>query len=289
MACARIRHVRVTLRHIGLHLRLTSTLSELIEKAVRLKLDLFQCFLVLQSSGRLIVPTNEDAQHFLTLRRQYFKDVILHGSYWINLASIYNTKHYSMDREIALAKKLAFNYIVLHAGSAKGGRNKYDGIDAVVRVLNTACVKDPDIHFVLENAAFGNLSVGGDIEDFALILKKLDRPEKLLFCIDTAHAHSYGYDVHSEAGQEQFIQLLATAIGIERIALLHLNDTKQIMGSKRDQHDILGQGLLGVEALRRFAMHPNLAHIPLLLELPDVPEEKETEILAIVRSWHEKL
>jgi len=279
-------HVRNSLRVIGLHLRLTSTLTALIEKAIRLELPLFQSFLVVQESGKLLVPDAQDVQTFIALRQKYFKDVFMHGSYWINVANIRMNRHYNLQRELKLAHQLEYSHIILHPGSAKGAQLKSEGIDAVARVLNKIFSKTPHIRIVLENGAHGNLTVGSDLEDFKTILEKLKFPDSISFCIDTAHAHSYGYDLSSMSAQEVFIDILEETIGIERIALLHLNDTKQIRGSKVDKHEIIGDGVIGDEALKQFVLNPRIAHIPLIMELPELSEEEEYKVLDKVRAWH---
>jgi len=276
------------LRETGLHLRLMTTLTDVVQKALRLELSFFQLFLVLQGTGTLVQPDDTDVQSFLTLRREHFKDMYVHGSYWINLAGVRFTKHHSLDRELALAKKLEFTHMVLHPGSAKGAKTKLEGIDAMAIALNKALRKEHTIKIVIENGAYGALSVGGDLQDFHILLQKLEYPEKVLFCIDTAHAHSFGYDLVDPASQDAFVKSLDDLIGIDRIALLHLNDTNEKRGSQNDRHEVVGQGALGDDVLKRFALHPRLIHIPLLMELPVLPDDQERAILEKVRSWHDE-
>jgi deoxyribonuclease-4 len=272
-------------RLIGLHLRLTSNLTALIEKAIRLELPFFQCFLVHQHTKRLGRFDDEDVRTFLALRKN-FKDIYLHGSYWINLSSVRITHHRSLIRELKLAHQLDFTHIVLHGGSAKGGKNKREGIEALARSLNNILKSERTVTFVLENSAHGRLNIGGDLQDYKLLLERLDYPDSISFCIDTAHAHSYGYSLNTEQDQEKFIETLESTIGIERIVLLHLNDTLQKCSSKMDKHEVLGEGMIGDEWLRKFVMHPKLAHIPIIMELPEMSETQEFKILEKVRSWH---
>lgn len=274
------------IRKVGLHLRLVTSFTDVIQKALRLEVPIFQCFLLSQQSGTILEPTPEDVASFLALRKKHFGDVYVHGSYWINLAGIRFAKHFSLDRELALAKRLEFTHMVLHPGSAKGAKAKHEGIEAMARAINKTMRTEHTIKIVLENTAFARLSVGGDLEDFRQLLAKLDHPEKILFCIDTAHAYSYGYDLVDPVKREAFIAQLDATIGIDRIALLHINDTQEACGSRQDRHAMFGTGLLGESTLREFAMHDKLKHIPLLLELPIVSEADERIILDKVKSWH---
>ena len=162
---------------------------------------------------------------------------------------------------------------------------RLEGIDALAIALNHLFKQERDIILVLENSCHGNLAVGSDIIDFKLLLEKIDKPERINFCIDTAHAYSFGYNIADSAEQEKFIQLLDTTIGIDRIKLIHLNDTLEQLGSRIDRHAIIGEGVIGKDALYHFAMHPQLCHIPLLLELPELTIEEELVVLNKVREW----
>lgn len=252
---------------------------------MRLSVPLFQCFFIRQETGELIKFDDGDVKSFLTLRRQHFGDLYLHGSYWINLAGIKYTNHYCLKRELHMARWLEFTHIVLHPGAAKGARNRVEGIDAMARVINATMKHEHDIKIVIENGAHGNFSVGGDLHDFQQLLTKLDHPEKILFCIDTAHAHSYGYNIIDAQPRQEFIDLLSTTIGIQRIAVLHVNDTQERRGSRNDRHEVVGKGVLGDAVLRDFVMHPLLVDIPIIMELPVIEEDEEQALLNKVISW----
>ncbi len=262
-----------------------SSLTELVARADSLDLPFFQCFFVPQESGKLIHVTNDEAQEFLKIRRTRFSNLFCHVSYWVNLSSLGNNGLPQLRREINCAQRLEFAHFVVHAGNAKGAVDKMEGIDALARVLNNLFAQEQDIIVLLENSCHGNLVVGSDIMDFKLLLEKIDQPERINFCIDTAHAHSFGYSIISLDDQKAFIHFLDTTIGIDRIKLIHLNDTAEKRGSRIDRHSILGQGNIGEDALKNFVMHPQLEHIPLLLELPDISVEDELVVLNKVREW----
>lgn len=274
------------MRNSGLHIRINSTLQDVLSHAQGLELPFFQCFLTTRT-GQLLSFEADDIQKFLEARRNYFKNLYVHGSYWINLANIRYTNHYALFRELELARKLEFTHMIIHPGSTKGSENRLDGIDAMARVLNKLFVSPilGDMQIVLENTAHGSFSIGGDLHDFNVLLHKLDKPEKLQFCIDTAHAYVYGYNIKDEQEQNIFIDLIESLLGINSIALLHLNDTQELCGSKIDQHEIPGMGNLGIQSLKRFALHQKLRDIPILMELPEVSQEREKEILAMVQNW----
>jgi deoxyribonuclease-4 len=227
-----------------------------------------------------------DVNLFLRNYRPAFNRLYVHGSYWINLANISRTKHHILTKELYWAKKLAFTHMILHPGSAKGAAHRQEGIDALVYALNGILKREHDIKIVLENTAHGKMSIGGDMLDFEQVLQKIDYPDRVMFCIDTAHAFAYGYDVKDAHGQDAFMALLDKTIGIERIALLHVNDTHEHLGSCLDRHHMIGDGLIGEEALRRFVLHPKLCTIPMLMEPPIASFSQEHGMLKKVLSWH---
>lgn len=272
-------------RAVGLHIRVPDSLFFVLEKAQRLSLDLFQCFLLSEITQQFFILDAQDTALFFQQHTANYAQRYMHASYLINLADTRRMLHPLLVHEINFGKKYGFTHMILHAGFTKGANNKIAGIDAVARALNGAMRYENNISFVLENTAFGALAVGSDLNDFAVLLSKLDKPDQISFCLDTAHAHAYGYDIKSKPGLEQFISLVDDTMGIDKLQLIHLNDTFEKCGAHADRHHMTGEGEIGWDALQAFAMHPRLAHLPLIMELPPVSEEKEWEIVEKVRSW----
>lgn len=275
------------MRQIGLHLRIMTNLLDMVAQAVRLNLQIFQCFFVHQVTGLYLEPDDDEIKQFRLLREKYFDTLYVHGSYWMNLAgpNYENTLH-TLKREFTLAHQLGFNTVVLHPGSWSGSQTKSQGIDTIARVLNAVCQREAGITILLENMAFGQKTIGSDLTDFQELRKKIDKPEMIKFCIDTAHAFAYGYNIIDPHEQKKFIQLIETTLGAKAVKLLHINDTQEKLASKRDKHDAVGKGSIGVDALRSFMLQPELAEIPCILELPELAEDEQKHYLDLVRSWH---
>ena len=216
------------MNYIGLHIRFSSSLESVIQKAARLNLPLFQCFLD-EKPGKRVELSDEQKQAFRASRQQ-FKAAYLHGSYWINLCTDRSSRIERIGKEFELAQELGFSHMVLHPGSAKKYGCKLKGIDQIALTLNSLQRKFKDITIVLENTAHGKLNIGSDLEDFRILLQKVDAPDSLSFCIDTAHAYSYGYDLATLEGHNEFMALVDYTIGVKRVGLIHLNDTKEELG-----------------------------------------------------------
>lgn len=274
------------MKQIGLHLRSADNLLQMMQEVNDLNLPFFQCFLMQKTTGQYITVNKKELTAFLPVRRQWSGNIYAHGSYWINLASSHNqSAYFFLKKEIELAKKLEFTHLILHPGASTGCVDSMDGIDNIARRLNMALKRERDIIVMLENTAHGGNTVGSDINQLALIQSKLDYPECVQFCIDTAHAYAYGYNVADMHEQNRFVQLLDDAIGIKNIGLIHLNDSVEPLGSKQDKHAVIGEGKIGRDALCAFATDMRLLAIPILLELPPSAHERIQELLSIINDW----
>lgn len=272
------------MRPIGLHIRVIDTMVQAADYVEQLDIPLFQCFLVNQSNRKPLQIDPTIAQHFQA--RIVPRKLFVHGSYWINLAQLGAMGLSILKHEIEQAKQLGAQHIILHPGAAHPKATHSEGIDTVARVLNKIMAYEKDIVIVLENTAHAHQAIGSNLADFYTLKQKLDWPENVRFCIDTAHAHAYGYDMSDSTKQQEFINLIDEMIGISMIELIHLNDAIHPHGSRIDKHALIGEGTIGAHALKSFALDPRLAHIPLILELPNLPFEQDSAMLHLVRSWH---
>lgn len=275
-------------RTIGLHLRLTTSLTDLYEKAIRFKISILQCFFIVQNINKYITFSAGDLESSLKMRKKHFKELYLHASYWVNLSGKKNSGWRTFKKELELAQKLQFTHIVIHPGSSTGCKNKEEGIACLAKALNKALSRYHDITIVIENIAHGKMSVGGDLQDFKQMLSQIDEPDRIAFCLDTAHAYSYGYNITTKENIDAFIDEVEDCIGTKRVVLIHLNDAEKKCGSRIDKHATPGQGLIGKDALKLFMNHPRLKHASVILELPLMPEEEEKEILKEIHLWGKK-
>lgn len=275
------------MRSIGLHIRASNGLTSVITQAHLLSLNTLQCFFIAPSGNKLIELEQHDIDSFLAIRRAHFNQLFAHGSYWINLAdrSHRNGNLKALARELALARQLEFTHFVLHPGYAKGVRTKEQGIDVLARALNILFKQESEIELVLENTVHSAMTIGSDINDFGLLLRKLDRPERLRLCLDTSHAFAHGYNIADSVAQDAFFAFIDQTVGFGSIVLIHLNDTHEPLGSLVDKHALIGEGLIGVDMLQRFVNHPAFVHLPLIMELPICSADQERAMVALVRKW----
>lgn len=275
------------MRKIGLHIRIPHTIADAVAYAQTLGMPIFQMFLIDQIARRPLTIDAQAQELFTQLRNSGIRPYV-HGSYFMNLANLTKSAHKTLLREVQQAQQIGAEFFILHPGSATGRLTHKQGIKQLANIMNQLTEHAQPLTFALENTAHGKNAIGSDLEDFKKLKTLLHHPERIAFCIDTAHAHAYGYDVSSSESQEAFISELERTIGIDTIALIHLNDSHYDAGSHIDKHASLGKGTIGRDALREFAMHPKLSSIPLILELPLLSYQQEAAILETVKQWHVK-
>ncbi|HLB40269.1 MAG TPA: deoxyribonuclease IV [Candidatus Babeliales bacterium] len=267
-------------KKIGLHIRPAATLTATITTALELAVPLFQTF----------TPPNHkryadaDLDQYLSLRRNHFQELYLHGSYWINLCRSDQRNLNTIQRELRLARRLEFTHFIIHPGNAEQSRAA--GIEILAQALNQLLAIPAPVKLVLENTAHGNYTVGSDLQDFAALKKLLRYPERLFFCLDTSHAYAYGYDLSDRTQQADFIDLVDATMGCANLVLIHLNDTHETLGSKIDKHLVPGAGQIGQAALQQLVTDPRLMHLPLIMELPPLPDlAAEKAVLIEINRW----
>jgi deoxyribonuclease-4 len=195
-----------------------------------------------------------------------------HDSYLINLSSpdrrLRAMSVRSFEAELRRCAQLGLDFLVTHPGNATDG-DLAAGIERNARGI-TACLEavEGDTRVLLELTAGSGTSVGGTFENLRAILEAIPEPSRARVgvCFDTCHAYSAGYDLVGDyegvwAGFED-------VIGMERLGLIHLNDSKHPFGSRKDRHETLGKGTLGVEPFRRIMLDDRLRDVPKVLETP---------------------
>lgn len=272
------------MRTVGIHLRIDQTLTHTALQAQQLGMRSFQCFITMYASGKSFMPEAADIARFNAMRHS-FDTLFLHASYAINPASCARTHHPVLEREVTIAQALHIPYLILHPGMAMHNDQINEGIDALARVIDTIHAQQADVSLVIENTAQEARAVGSNFAHLKLLLDRIDDPSRIRFCIDTAHAYAYGYDISQISGHNELIDLIDGTIGIERIVVIHLNDTLRPLSSFMDEHTNLGNGLIGLDALQAFVSNMRIAHIPLIMELPVLPIGEYQKILNMVMQW----
>jgi deoxyribonuclease-4 len=213
-----------------------------------------------------------------------------HAGYLINLAapSCKNRQISikSLIQEIEFATILELPFLVLHPG-AHLGAGEQAGLDQFVAGLNEvlAATKKSAVRIALENTAGQGSCLGHVISHLAAIYDRVDKPERLGVCLDTAHFFAAGYDIRTPKGWDAAIAEVAKLIGIRQIVAFHLNDSKTALGSRVDRHAHIGEGWIGKNGFRTIVNDPRFKKTPACLETPKSKDLKEdVQNLATLRS-----
>jgi deoxyribonuclease-4 len=204
--------------------------------------------------------------------------IAIHASYLINLAGtrepFASQSRAGLLYEMQRAPAFGARYVNTHIGSHRGG-GREAGIRRIVENVNAVLAESPaEVVLVLENSSGGGDNLGSRIEDLAAILEGVDQrsASRIAFCLDTAHLWGAGYDISSADAARGVLARFDGLIGLDRLALVHLNDSRSELGSRNDRHEHLGAGKIGPVGLAAFLRDPRLAGTAFMMETPGVDE-----------------
>lgn len=219
------------------------------------------------------------------MQRSGITDFIVHAPYVINLANtisgdVFRKSVACLRSEIERATAMGSSTLVLHPG-AHVGYGVEAGIDRIVEGLNEVIDKDQTCNIALETMAGAGTELGSSFEELSMIFEGVKHSEKLRVCFDTCHVHDSGYDIVS--GFDIVIKRFNHLVGNDKIAVFHINDSKNPSGSRSDRHANIGKGFIGYHALRYIVRHPLFENVPMILETPCehnvVPYKEEIDML----------
>jgi deoxyribonuclease-4 len=215
-----------------------------------------------------------------------------HDSYLINLASpdvvLRARSIESFAAEMARCEALQLNYLVSHPGNYMDERQSgmARNADAITEVLDRS---SSNTMLLLETTAGSGTAIGSTFEEMAQLIERIPKPQRTRVgvCVDTAHVFAAGYDLAND--YDGVMSRFADTIGIRRLRMMHLNDSKAPLGSKRDRHELIGEGAIGEQAFRRIMNDPRLSRVPKVIETPKLGDAETTDrrMLERLRSYIE--
>lgn len=268
---------------IGRHVPIGSNAAKAAEIAQQIGCNAIQIF---ASNPTGWSPTQGGEKNCLAFteaaRALDLDPVVLHAPYLINLAApddVIWEKSVSLLRwTLQRGSLLGASYVVFHVGSHKGA-----GLDAGVERVASAIARilpetPPEVVLLLENSVGAGNTLGGAFEDLAAVLNHLpEHTARLGVCLDTAHLWGAGYDISTNISTLEVLRHFDETVGLTRLKVLHLNDTEKTLGSHRDVHTRIGEGIIGLEGLHTLLCDPRLDHVAILLETPIKTTEQGRE------------
>jgi deoxyribonuclease-4 len=269
---------------LGAHLSIGGGLPRAVDRAVATRCEALQIFT--KSAGQWRARTLPPDEIVLFRRRVAetgIQPVVAHNSYLINIAAAATALRaqslQALIEEYDRAAALALDGLVMHPGSHTFG-TELEGLRLIASGLRALLSARPEASplILLEHTAGQGTNLGHRFEHLAAILDLLDGSPRVGVCIDTCHLLAAGYDICSDEGYAATFREFDRLIGLDRIKVFHLNDSKKPCGSRVDRHEHIGKGCLGLEPFRRLLNDPRFARLPMLLETPklDTPESRRT-------------
>ncbi|WP_342756868.1 deoxyribonuclease IV [Kineothrix sedimenti] len=211
------------------------------------------------------------------MKEHGISDAIIHAPYIINLGNSINADTFKLavdflSMDIQRTAALKSKVLVLHPG-AHVGAGQDAGIRKIAEGLNEILDKDTPCIIALETMAGKGSEIGRSFEELAAIFDKVIHNEKLGICLDTCHMHDAGYDIIH--GFDECVERLDRLIGKDKVAVLHINDSKNPCGAGKDRHSNIGHGYIGFDALYSIVHNPAFTDIPKILETPYIPSAED--------------
>jgi deoxyribonuclease-4 len=211
------------------------------------------------------------------MRENGIIDIVVHAPYIINIGNTTNPATFELGvqflrSEIDRSHALGAKQIVLHPGAHVGAGAEI-GIKKIIEGLNEVLDKEENVQIALETMAGKGSECGRSFEELAQIIDGVTHNQHLSVCFDTCHTHDAGYDIINDF--DGVLQQFDSIVGLDRLKVLHMNDSKNIMGARKDRHENIGFGHIGFSALNYIVHHPQLADVPKILETPYVGEDKK--------------
>ncbi|MBQ4238022.1 MAG: deoxyribonuclease IV [Ruminococcus sp.] len=257
--------------YIGCHLSVTKGYEAMGKTMLEFGGNTFAYFTRNPRGGKSkdIIP--EDAKELNSLLEEHhFGKLVAHGSYTMNLcAANESTRLNGLDmlkKDLQRMEYFPHQFYNFHPG-AHTGQGVETGIELIAKALNDNLFPEMQTTVLLETMAGKGTEMGRSFEELREIIDRVELKDKIGVCFDTCHVWDAGYDIVNDL--DGVLQHFDDVIGLDQLHAVHFNDSKNPCGSHKDRHEKLGQGFIGMEAMKRIALHPALQNKPFILETPN--------------------
>jgi deoxyribonuclease-4 len=262
---------------IGAHMSVAGGVARAAERAVLHDCEALQLFTKNNARWAGKPLDDDDVRRFRDIvDRAGLRPAVSHASYLINLAApagaLRDRSIASLVDELERASLLGLDGVVIHPGVATADSTEEQALALVAQALTEAFGRHSGpVPILLEHTAGQGRSIGYRFEHLASILEQLDRTDRVGICLDTCHLLAAGYDMSTDGGYDEVIRQFHRTVGVDRLQVLHANDSKRPLGSRVDRHEHIGQGHVGLETFRRLLHDSRLAHLAMVIETMKTP------------------
>lgn len=274
-----------SVRKIGGHVSIAGGLPLSLDRAEKIGANCLQIFAASPRAwARSPFPADQVKQFNQSIKEKGFRPVFIHALYLINLVSpdknIFTKSVTALKSDLHSGQLIDSAGVVVHLGSHQG--RGFDPVSTqLVDTLKDVLHQTKDTPLLMENTA-GQKGKIGTLEELSFLLKQVRSP-RLGVCLDTAHFFAAGHDLRDKKAIDQLVEQLKQLNILDQVRCLHLNDSQGDFDSGVDQHQNIGQGKIGADGLAYFINHPQLRHLPVILEVPGFsrqgPDKKNIDIV----------
>ena len=272
----------------GAHVSIAGGINKAPMRAHEFGCECFQIFTRSPRGGNPPALNNDLVDSFFQSCEDYgFRDYYVHTPYYINFASENNEIRKSSIRivieELKRSDILNVKYVMTHLGSSKGMERAVSVkrvAEAVSEIIDSCNIKT---ELLLENSAGQGNTIGEKFEELADIIVKINH-DSLGICLDTAHTFAAGYDIRDHKSLGNTLEEFNSTIGIDRLKLIHGNDSKAGLGDKKDRHEHIGKGKIGISGFESVIKDTNLNKLDMVIETPPEGIKNDLRILKTIRS-----
>ena len=273
---------------IGSHISSSKGYEAMGKQALKLGANTFAFFTRNPRGGSAKAICQDDVDHYLQIARAHdFAKIVAHASYTMNgCAANPNTRIFARELFAADLRRMEYTpgqYYNLHPGSHVG-QGAEAGIRLIAEMLNTNMTAEQSTTVLLETMSGKGTEMGRNFEELGCILERVVLKNKIGVLLDTCHVWDGGYDIVNDL--DGVLEEFDRIIGLKKLYAVHLNDSQNTLGSHKDRHAKIGEGMIGIEAFKRIINHPELKHLPFILETPNDDEGWAREI-AMLRDMAE--
>ncbi|HAJ32981.1 MAG TPA: hypothetical protein DCK79_06375 [Candidatus Atribacteria bacterium] len=278
---------------IGCHVSIAGGIDNSVVRAGELGCNTMQIFSKNASTWREKILKKDEVESFKeNLKNSNINPVFIHTSYLINLASPSDELYFkSINAFIEEMKRadllLPDPYLIIHPGAHTGAGEEY-GIRRIISALNIILEKSADLNLktmiLLEDTAGSGTHLGYTFYQLKRMIEGAKDRKRIGMCFDTCHAFAAGYDLSNREGVEKTIEELDKNLDLERLKVIHINDSKHRLGSRKDRHMHIGKGYIGLEGFKVLVNHKYLKDLPFILETPKYDEKDDLKNINLVKS-----
>ncbi|MDD5923911.1 MAG: deoxyribonuclease IV [Clostridia bacterium] len=274
---------------IGAHLSASKGFMNMAKQAEEIGGNTFQ-FFTRNPRGFAAkdIDTNDVERFNEYTKEKGFAKILAHAPYTLNPCSaeerVRELALMIMEDDIKRMEYIPDNYYNFHPGSHVGQGEEL-GINFTAELLNKVVKPDQTTTILLETMAGKGSEIGRSFEQLRQIIDLVEHNEKIGVCLDTCHVYDAGYDIVNDL--DGVLDRFDSIIGLSRLKAIHLNDSKNPFESHKDRHEKIGEGSLGIDAIKRIITHPKLCHLPFFLETPNELDGYAHEISLLKKLYSE--